>query len=137
MDEDNYNADESKIHFTEIDEMDEILSFGLKSPTYLPEGYDLVDLFGYRDEEGNVSKDFAVLVYGNGDKEITIHERRDSEETSFVTGMADAQEVELAGTTAVYNDTEFYCTWDGVTVSVLGGKAISGDELLKIAKSME
>lgn len=137
MDEDSYNADELEMHFTETKEMDEVLSFELKLPTYLPEGYDLVDLFGYKDEEGNVSTDYAVLIYGNGDKKFTIHERRDSEETSFVTGMTNVQEVEFAGTTAVYNDTEFHCTWDEVTVSVLGGKAISGNELLKIAKSME
>lgn len=129
--------DDLVIHFSDVEELKEKLSFNLKVPTYLPDGYELVDAYGLTNEEGIFSPDYAILVYGNGDKEFTIHERRDCEENAFVTGITDAKEKEFHGETAVYNDTEFMCTWDGTTVSVLGGRAISGDEFLKVAESME
>lgn len=131
IEEDNF------VHFETIDDLASKLNFKLKVPDYLPAGYELVDAYGFQDENKVMSGDYAVLVYGNGEFEFDIHERRDSEETKFVTSLADPKEMDFGGTTAIYNDSEFDCTWDGTIVSILGRKVISGEDILLIAESMK
>ena len=131
------DEDEDICSFSSEAELAEVLCFDLKVPKTLPEGFSLVKAYGFKDENGEVSPDYAVLVYGNGEKEFSIHERRDSEETKFETGLSDAKVIDFDGVDAVYTDSEFECSWDGVTVSILGREAISGDEILDLAKAMK
>lgn len=131
------DEDEDICSFASEAELAEALSFDLKVPKTLPEGFSLVKAYGFKDENGEVSPDYAVLVYGNGEKEFSIHERRDSEETKFETGLSDAKVIDFDGVDAVYTDSEFECSWDGVTVSILGREAVSGDEILDLAKAMK
>lgn len=129
--------DDSTQRFDTEEELAQILNFELKVPKTLPDGYTLTEAYGFTDENGEVSPDYAVLVYGNGEKQFSIHERRDSEETKFTTGMTDAQVMDFDGVDAVYTDTEFECSWDGVIVSIMGQKAISGEALLDVARAMK
>ena len=131
------DEDEDICSFSSEAELAEVLCFDLKVPKTLPEGLSLVKAYGFKDENGEVSPDYAVLVYGNGEKEFSIHERRDSEETKFETGLSGAKVIDFDGVDAVYTDNEFDCSWDGVTVSILGREAVSGDEILDLAKAMK
>lgn len=131
------DEDEDICSFSSEAELAEVLCFDLKVPKTLPEGFSLVKAYGFKDENGEVSPDYAVLVYGNGEKEFSIHERRDSEETKFETGLSGAKVIDFDGVDAVYTDNEFDCSWDGVTVSILGREAVSGDEILDLAKAMK
>ena len=45
--------------------------------------------------------------------------------------------IDFDGVDAVYTDNEFDCSWDGVAVSILGREAVSGDEILDLAKAMK
>ena len=139
VDEMSKELDEDKdiSSFASEAELAEVLGFDLKVPKSLPEGFSLVKAYGFKDENGEVSPDYAVLVYGNGEKEFSIHERRDSEETKFETGLSGAKVIDFDGVDAVYTENEFECSWDGVTVSIMGQKAISGEAILDVAKSMK
>ena len=123
------------IAFDSIDDLD--LSFDLKVPETLPDGFSLTKIYGFSDEDGKASPDYAVLAYSDGKDNFTIHERLDSEDTQFVTSLPDPQEMDFHGSTAVYNDSEFYAVWDGTNISILGNDVLTGDVLLKVAESMK
>lgn len=123
------------ITFTSIDDMD--LSFDLKVPETLPDGFSLTKVYGVEDEDGNASPDYASLTYSNGNDSFTIHERLDAEDTQFATALPDPQEMDFHGSTAVYNDTEFYAEWDGTIISISGNDVLTGDTLLEVAESLK
>ena len=135
-----YSADDpigdidGAVTFASVDDMD--LSFDLKVPETLPDGFSLTKVYGFSGEDGNASPDYAVLAYSNGKESFTIHERRDSEDTKFVTTLPDPQEMDFHGSTAVYNNSEFYAEWDGTTISILGNDVLTGDALLEVAESL-
>ncbi len=118
-----------------IDDLD--LSFDLKVPETLPDGFSLTKVYSFSDEDGNASPDYAVLAYSDGKDSFTIHERLDSEDTQFVTSLPDPQEMDFHGSTAVYNDSEFYAAWDGTNISIIGNDVLTGDALLEVAESMK
>ena len=136
-----YSADDplsdidGAVAFASIDDME--LSFDAKVPEKLPDGFSLAKVYGFSEEDGNASPDYAVLAYSNGTEGFTIHERLDSENTQFVTSLPDPQEMDFHGSTAVYNDSEFYATWDGTTISILGNDTLTGDALLEVAESLK
>ena len=136
-----YSADDplgdvdGAVAFDSVDDMD--LSFDLKVPETLPDGFSLTKVYGFSEDDGNVSPDYAVLAYSNGKEGFTIHERQDSEDTSFVTTLPDPQEMDFHGSAAVYSDSEFYANWDGTTISILGNDVLTGDALLDVAESMK
>ena len=123
------------IAFDSIDDLD--LSFDLKVPETLPDGFSLTKVYSFSDDDGHSSPDYAVLAYSDGNEGFTIHERRDSEDTQFVTSLPDPQEMDFHGSTAVYNHSEFYAAWDGTNISILGNDVLTGDALLKVAESMK
>lgn len=125
-----------KITFDTAEELAAKLDFDLKIPQTLPEGYELVSAHGYGESEEEISGDYAVLTYGNNEKTFTIFERTDSGKTKYATDIQDVTEMDFGGSKAVYNDHTFICSWDGVTVNILGGDALTEEELLETAESM-
>lgn len=128
---------ERTVVFSSEEELEENLSFDLKIPASLPEGYKLDTAYTYQDAAGNVSGDYAMLAYSNGSQTFYIHERRDSEETRYSDAWGGAKEMEFHDTTAAYDDHNFMCSWDGTIIDILGNQSLTGDALLEVANSLE
>lgn len=135
--EDPLADDDYIVSFDSIEDLELNLSFDLKIPERLPDGFFLSKIYGFQDDDGNVSSDYAVLTYSNSDASFTIHERRDSEETRFTAALYDPQEMDFHGEIAVYTDSEFNAAWDGTIISILGNDTLTGDALLEVAGSLK
>lgn len=127
----------SIVTFDTIEDLEKNLSFDLKVPESLPDGFSISKICGLQDNDGNISTDYAILTYNSKNASFTIHERRDSEETKFAATLSDPQEMVFHGTTAVYTNSEFDATWDGTIISILGNNALTGDSLLEVARSLK
>lgn len=99
--EDPLADDVSIVTFDSIDDLEMNLSFDLKVPESLPDGFSLSKIYSFKNADGNTSPDYAVLTYSNKDASFTIHERRDSEETRFTTTLSNPQEIDFHGETAL------------------------------------
>lgn len=131
-------SDESKVIYTSLDDVKDILNFSPKVPEYLPEDYKLLYVTAYREElnSNNISGDYLVLFYSNGEKILSIHERVINENTKF-TASGDYTEGEINGHSAAITDNEINWEADGVSVTLLGSDAVNGNELIKVAQSIK
>lgn len=135
-DEDPLSTDDSVILVDSIDELEKNLSFDLKVPEELPDGFSLTKIYGVKDEDGSLSPDYAFLDYSDEENSFIIYEQPDKEETKFSTGLNDPKEMDFHGNTAIYNDSEFYASWDGTIISIMGNDTLTGEALLKVAESL-
>lgn len=134
--EDPLSTDDSVILVDSIDELEKSLSFDLKVPEELPDGFSLTKIYGVKDEDGSLSPDYAFLDYSDGEKCFSIQEQLDSEDTQFTTSLPDPAEMDFHGSTAVYTDSEFDAAWDGTIISIIGNDTLTGEALLKVAESL-
>lgn len=129
-------AKTNTIHFSSAEELGKNLSFDLRIPDYLPEGFSLETAYGYANENSELFLNYGVLIYTDGVHSFMIQERKDSEENRFAATITNAEEMEFHGTAAVYNENEFHCTLEGTITSIMGQNVLKGEELLKVAKSL-
>lgn len=133
-------SDENTVIYTSAEELQSVLNFALKTPSYLPEGYSLLYVMGFRTSENSdeISGDYAVAAYSNGENKFTVHERIINDETRFTTDSSDnLREIDINGNTAVADSQMVSWETDGISVTLLGGSALRGDELIKVAESIE
>lgn len=137
IDDSDYDPEESEYIFASVEEAQRVAVFDIKVPEYLPEGYALKKIYGFKDGDGNVSGEYINMVYEAGDKKIHIFERVINEQTAFETGAANLEEITLNGRRAVISDGESidYETEDDVSVGIYAHGNITREELLKMAES--
>ncbi|MCH5184732.1 MAG: hypothetical protein J1F64_01275 [Oscillospiraceae bacterium] len=131
-------SDKSQAIYTSLDEYRSVLSFDLKVPELIPDGYSFLYATGYRSSNGDVSGDYAALYYTNGKEKFSIHERIINEETAFETGTSlNLKEIDVNGCKAAYDGTMIsWETDDDVSVSIMsGGSSVKGDILIDMARS--
>ena len=131
--------DETLKVYTSLEEFDADLSFDLKSPEYVPDGYSFLYGNGYRDKDGKMSGNYAVLTYSNGKDTFSIHERVINDKTSFETSTnEDVTETLINGCTAAVSDHEIMWEQSGISITVISGSSsVTGGELLKVAESIK
>lgn len=131
------DSDESIKVFTSQEELQEQLNFKLITPEYLPEGFEFLYCEGFSKSNGELSGDYAVLAYSDGEKKFTIHERVINDETKFETGTSEeVREGEINGCKAAITDSGIIWEQNGVSVDIVSGDSgVLGKELLKVAES--
>ncbi len=125
--------------FTSIEELSLKLNFTLKTPEYMPEGWSFLYGYGFTNEDGVMSGNYAVLVYYDGKNEFTIHERIINDETRYTMSTDETvTEDTINGCTAAISAHNIMWEQEGVSVDLSSGDSgITGDELIKIAESVK
>ena len=125
--------------FTSIEELGSKLNFALKTPEYMPEGWKFLYGYGFTNEDGVMSGNYAVLVYYDGKNEFTIHERIINDETRYTMSTDETvTESTINGCTAAISAHNIMWEQDGVSVDLSSGESgITGDELIKVAESVK
>ena len=115
------------------------LNFRLLEPEYLPEGYSFLYAEGFADGNGNISGDYAVIGYSNGENVFTIHERIINDETKFTASFDEpVTETKIHGCAAAVSEHSADWEENGISVSVLSGNSsVTGGELVKVAESVK
>ncbi len=133
-----YDDERIKV-YTSLEEFDADLSFDLKAPEYVPDGYSFLYGNGYRDNDGTMSGNYATLTYSNGKDTFSLHERVINDETSFETSTnEDVTEMLINGCTAAVSDHEIMWEESGISITVISASSnITGDDLLKVAESVK
>ena len=136
-DKDDSELEAHKYDYADIDEARSKASFAVKT-VKLPSEYRLRRVYGFKDENGEVSGDYVNMEYedkkGNT---VYVMERLLNEATKF-TASTDGrlEETELNGNKAVIMNGEIDIeTKDSVSVSIMG-KKLSRGELIEAAKSV-
>ncbi len=125
--------------FTSIEELGSKLSFTLKTPEYMPEGWDFLYCYGFTGDDGAMSGNYAVLVYFDGNEEFYIHERVINDDTRYTASTVETvTEGMVNGCTAAISEHDVMWEQDGVSVDLVSGESdITGDVLLKVANSVK
>ncbi len=133
-----YDDERIKV-YTSLDEFGADLSFDLKVPEYVPDGYSFLYGNGFRDDDGAMSGNYATLTYSNGKETFSIHERVINDETAYETSTNEnVTEMLINGCTAAVSDHEIMWEQNGVSITVISGSSnVTGDELLKVAESIK
>ena len=125
--------------FTSIEELGSRLNFTLKTPEYMPEGWDFLYCYGFTGDDGVMSGNYAVLVYYDGNEEFYIHERVINDDTRYTASTDETvTEGTVNGCTAAISEHDVMWEQDGVSVDLVSGESdITGDVLLKVANSVK
>ena len=124
--------------FTSIEELGSRLNFTLKTPEYMPEGWDFLYCYGFTGDDGVMSGNYAVLVYYDGNEEFYIHERVINDDTRYTASTDETvTEGTVNGCTAAISEHDVMWEQDGVSVDLVSGESdITGGMLLKVANSV-
>ena len=124
--------------FTSIEELSSKLSFTLKTPEYMPDGWNFLYCYGFTGGDGVMSGNYAVLVYYDGNEEFYIHERVINDDTRYTASTDETvTEGTVNGCTAAISEHGVMWEQDGVSVDLVSGESdITGDMLLKVANSV-
>ena len=123
----------------EFEAFKDMLNFKPLEPEYLPEGYSFLYAEGFSDGDGNVSGDYAVIGYSNGENVFTIHERIINDETKFTASFDETvTETNIHGCAAAVSEHSADWEENGISVSILSGNSsVTGGELIKVAESVK
>lgn len=133
-------SDESSVIYSSVAELESVLDFDLKTPESLPQGYHFLYGEAFRTEKNSdeISGEYAFLAYSNGEKTFFLHERMINEANKFVSSLSgELKTIQIHGHTAAMGDREISWEEDGISVSILGRDAVTGDDLIKLAESIQ
>lgn len=135
-----YDPEVSEKTFETLEEAQENAAFDIKTPEYMPEGYEMARVYAFKDSDGSISGEYRNIVYKNAEgKEICIFERLLNENTAFAAGTEGTlEELTVNGRKAVIMDgrTLDFETEDNVSVGISTRGNVTRDELIKIAESI-
>ncbi len=124
--------DENTVKYASIKEAQEMASFNILVPAYLPTGYEFKEAESY-----SGSGDYINLYYKGSGKDIGLMERAMNEHTQFVASTnGEVQEVEINGATGALERNSLTWEKDGVSC-MLFYHGFSQEEALKIARSIK
>ena len=136
----NDGKDINKKMFESLEEAQTVAEFDIKIPEYLPEEYELSEVYTYKDDDGSISGLYITFEYENSQGEkITFHERLLTPETAFEMGTdGTIEEITVNGKIAVMvNDSSIdFETDDSVSVGIYSHGNITKEELIKIAENI-
>ena len=116
-------------------EINEMLSFDAKLPTYLPKGFEFMGAATAPD-----SKYYLSAYYKNEEtgKYFVIHERLLNDETAFSAGTdGTVEEISINGhKAALSNERNVDFEIDDISVGVSGRDALTKDEVIRVAESI-
>ena len=126
-------------YYDTVNEAQKNTVFDIKTPEYVPDGYELTSIYAYTDSDGNASGEYLNLLYTDSEgNEIKFFERVINENTAFEAGTDGKLDVLAVNgrTTVIMNESSLYFeTEDLVSVGINGN--IGVDELIKIAESVK
>ncbi len=135
------DADAAQMSYDTVEKAQNDVLFDIKSPLYMPNGYEFERAYTYKDNNGNISGYYITLEYKNAeDKIISVSERLLNEETAFeISTDGNIEEMTINGRkTAIIDDrTAGFETEDNVSINIATKGNVSKDELIRIAESME
>ncbi|HBK54005.1 MAG TPA: hypothetical protein DDZ44_08725 [Syntrophomonas wolfei] len=121
-----------KVKYASIEEAQKIASFKVQAPDYLPNGYELKEVVGYKG-----SGDYINLYFKGKGRDIIIRERVMNEHTQFTYGTSgQVDEVDINGVTGALEESNVMWEKDGVSYSLIC-KGFEPEEALKIARSIK
>lgn len=126
--------DKNQAVFDTLEQVKEAAGFDVLAPEIIPEGYEFFYGVGYKNEKGEVSRDYAAFYYTNGEDTISVHERIINDETAFEAGSPEElKTADINGCKAVYDSSMISWETDGVSVTIISRE--HGDMLVDMARS--
>lgn len=114
------------------------VAFKVQFPKDLPAGYQFEKADLYKDKSGTIDGNYCDVYYTNGSDEISLHQRKISDKTTFSMATDDTVKKTTVNGHAAALTGEHDLDWEANGTEIgISAKGLSTDQIMKLAESVQ